>query len=562
VSRSVIWLWVVAAAIVAAPLALLADVNGVFGRDWNNNLWMISYGAGHLISQGQFPDVYNVAQHVGVPQPIFYGPVLYPCLSLLSEPLGADLAIRAACLGLWSLQFWLVFRLSRAVRATIPEAVTAGALVSWSIYPLTNLYNRGALAEFFGTGFLLCAVASGGLALIDPIKRRRVVFALLFALCCAMSFGSHAPTALIGGPLLLVAAICALRLDRGRMKGRAVGMAGVAVVVALILLPWIYVVHENAGRLVVQTPNDPLYPMAGHWSRSSVTDSWLARLKPLPMDDPWTSDAKSDTPHLDAEWNFPLVMLAVWSCAGVWRRRAGSGLSVFSAIAGAGLLAVSITPSLQNLLPAAVGAAIQFPYRLVSHVNIAAFMLLAAAWLARGPGRSTPRSVLAGVLIISAVGLGIKLYRAAPSDRLEQNDLTRLPSTFVGEEDYAVEVPNRMVPEAARSGAILLDAPAGLGPGREVQSVSADFATPAWVVTSVMNFPWDRLTVDGRAVPFDEVYNLGFHQAVKVSAGTHTFGFRFEPDAVWVRLNAISRAVLALLVILFAAATFLLVLRG
>jgi hypothetical protein len=412
VSRSVAWLWLVGAVIVAAPLAMLFDLNAVFGRDWNNNLWMISYSREYLSAHGQFPDEFNVALHVGVPLPVFYGPLLYPILTLLSVPLGAGLALRVACFGLWSLQFWLVYRLSRAVKATIGEAVAAGALLSWSIYSLTDLYNRAALAEFFATGFLLCAVAAGGLAVLEPTKRRRPAFALLFALGCAMAFGSHAPTALIGGPMLLIAALCALRFDPGRAKARVAAMAALAAVVVCILLPWALMIHRYSGHLTIQTPGDPLYPVAGHWQPIPAVDSWPARLSPLPIPESWKAGAhqKPGTPHLDAQWNFPLVALAVWNLALLGRstgRRPVMPLILFCCAAGVALLCVSIAPALQNLLPPPLPGAIQFPYRLVSHVNLAGFILLIAAWMARGGAGAAARRRGAGGRGNSRAGGGV-----------------------------------------------------------------------------------------------------------------------------------------------------------
>jgi len=95
-------LFCISAVIVVAPLAAAGSAGRPSSaHDWQNNLWMIGYARQSLLSGHWFPDVYTVASHVGVPQPIFYGPRLYPLLALLSLPLGPQWAVRAACLIVW-----------------------------------------------------------------------------------------------------------------------------------------------------------------------------------------------------------------------------------------------------------------------------------------------------------------------------------------------------------------------------------------------------------------------------------------------------------------------------
>ncbi|HUB24855.1 MAG TPA: hypothetical protein VL992_05445, partial [Tepidisphaeraceae bacterium] len=77
------------------------------------------------------------------------------------------------------------------------------------------------------------------------------------------------------------------------------------------------------------------------------------------------------------------------------------------------------------------------------------------------------------------------------------------------------------------------------------QDIGGRLPAPAWIVTSIMNFRWNRLILDGQAVPFDRTNNLFFHEAAFLSAGQHQIGYRFEPDAIWSELSMISWIVLA-----------------
>jgi len=566
--KSVLFL-AAAAAIVIAPMSLLLIFpRAASSMDWQNNLWMIGYDRVYFSTHDAFPPVYNVAGYVGIPQPIFYGPLLYPWLAILSEPFGEGVAVRAACLGLWGLQCWLVYRLSRVVSATRMEALVAAAATSWSVYALTNLYSRGAVAEFFGTSFLQCAVAAGGLALAEPLHQRRIPHALLAALCAAMALGSHAPTAVAGGSMLIVLALAALpwRARReaasvGKRTAVAIGMLAAALIA---VSPFLYALTHTSGPLAISGPNEYLH-VAGKWTRLEAADSWWARLAPLPIPQSWTAGTEQGlTPHLDAQWNFPLALLAFCACVSVTFRRRARGrrdawpLLIASIAVTAFLLVLSISPAMQDALPLKLAAAIQFPYRLVSEVNIALLAVLIAAWSVRGrafpSSRRSNRIILTTAVSLAALGLGMKLLfvvsdipddasaPAATDDRLDQ-----LPSTFVGQHDYTVQIPARAAGQLAQETGERMEIPIGAGPLQDVQEATADFPASTWVITSVLNFPWNRLLLDGRPIPFDEVHNLYFHQAVFVTAGEHRFGYRFEPDPVWTILRYVSAATLLIL---------------
>jgi hypothetical protein len=555
----------ISAVIVIAPLALLAVPSAIFSPDWQN-LWMIGYARQSLLGGHGFPDVYVVASHVGVPQPIFYGPRLYPLLAMLSLPMGSQWAVRAACLIVWSLQFWLVYRLSRRVGADPVHAMAAGALMSWSIYPLTNLYNRGALAEFFATGLFLCGLCAGGLALLVPDHRGR--FALLAALLGALALGAHAPTALIGGGLVMLILAPALLLHLPgqdiRMARRVMFTILLALLIAAILAPWIYALLRFSGRFSISVPN-PFYNIAGRWQRFEWIDSWWARLSPLPGR--WTppQNAWRYTMHLDAQWNFPLALLAVYSAVRALVARPGvraAPLMIVAAVIAAGLLVLSICQPLQNALTHPIGAAIQFPYRLVSHVNIALLVLLLAAWVAKPPAmRGSGAAILAIAMVLSAAGLALKLKYAADvmvrAQPQSASQFASLPPTFGGQDDYTLQVHETELPISLAwepNSPLMVEAPSGGGPVEGAADVTLTLPATRWIVTSIMNFPWNRLVLDRQPIPFEQVHNLYFHETVLLPAGEHRIGYRFEPDPLWVQLDRLSWEILAALSVVCAAA--------
>lgn len=561
-------LFCISAVIVVAPLALLAVPGAIFSPDWQNNLWMIGYARQSLLSGHWFPDVYTVASHVGVPQPIFYGPRLYPLLALLSLPLGPQWAVRAACLIVWSLQFWLVYRLSRRVGGDPIHALAAAALMSWAVYPLTNLYNRGALAEFFATALFLCALCAGGLALLSPHRGR---FALLAALLGALALGAHAPTALIGGGVLLLIIVPALLLRLPgqdiRIGRRVIWTILLALLIGAILSPWVYALLRYSGRFSISVPNPFFYSIAGRWQRFEWIDAWWARLSPLPLPGQWAppQNAWRYTLHLDAQWNFPLALLAVYSAARalVARPRGRAApLMIVAAVIAVGLLVLSICQPLQNALTHPIGAAIQFPYRLVSHVNIALLVLLLAAWVAKAPEmRGSGAAILAIAMALSAAGLALKLKHAAAvmvrAQPQTASQFARLPPMFGGQDDYTLQVHETELPISLAwepNSPLMVEAPFGGGPAEGAADVTITLPATRWIVTSIMNFPWNRLVLDRQPIPFAQVHNLYFHETVRLTAGEHRIGYRFDPDPLWVQLDRLSWEILAVLLVVCIAA--------
>jgi hypothetical protein len=604
---------VAAAAIIVAPLSLLFIYpHGTFNIEWGDSLWFIAYDRAYIASHFAFPAALNFAGHVGVPRPIFYGPLLYPILGLLAVPLGASGAVRVLAAAIWLLQFALIFRLCRAIGRSSIEALAAAALVSWSVYSLTNLYNRGALAEFYGTGFLLCAIAAKGASFYESNRWRHIGFVLLSAICAAMAFGSHGPTALVGGTVLILLAASTVLLEAftfspsdiaatakqseelpqsskdGRPKlfpeyrlKRSTGAAAflrhlatkffLGIIIFLILSPWISAALRFSGHLNIQEDATE-FPTPHHWHPIASNDSLWARFKPLPVTDQ-DSVVDRNTPYLDANWNCPLAILAAWNAALISSRRLNRNridrrylqLVVWSSIGSAALLALSVSSTLQNALPYRIPATVQFPYRLVAHANILLFTTLVAAWGARSAVKLSPgllkadRMVLAVAVCVAVISLCIKLDHAAVvavadgADRYDPGDQTELlaadPGVYVGQNDFALYIPEQAVPPEARTSAAKVDAPLGIGP--QMESKESTFTLPQswWVVSNVLNFPWSHLIVDGKEIPFDQVHNLYFHQAVELPAGTHTFGFRFVPGPQWVFLSRLSWTVLALLAI-------------
>ena len=63
-------------------------------------------------------------------------------------------------------------------------SICIAVMMTWAIYPLTNLYNRSAIPEFFAVAFLTCSLASFLCVILNdgdkPVSRYDIIATGLF----------------------------------------------------------------------------------------------------------------------------------------------------------------------------------------------------------------------------------------------------------------------------------------------------------------------------------------------------------------------------------------------
>ena len=79
-------------------------------------------------------------------------------------------------------------------------------------------------------------------------------------------------------------------------------------------------------------------------------------------------------------------------------------------------------------------------------------------------------------------------------------------------------------------------------------------AAPGWVITNVVAFPWNRVTVNGREVPVVQRAAQEYRLALNLPAGNQVIAWQWQPDPVWRWLAVASRW--ALVALLIAALVF------
>jgi hypothetical protein len=544
------------------PLSLLLSPTKGFYIDWYNHLWLIGYYGKHFAVHHVMPLALNTDSRLLEAFPTFYGFLFYPVAGLVSSVTGPLMAVRLAVVLLWVGRFWLVYRLAFQISGHRLISMALACLVSWEIYPLTNLYNRSALTELFATTLLTCAVCAFPLMMMAASSLERMFFLLVTGVALSLTLASHPITALYAVPFcgaLLLAGMTATLVGRRTAIGRPVLYGTLlALFVFLTVLPWLYATVGFAKDLMVSvSPTLILFP--------NDIDHVATRFAPFPYD--FRSDLRSpndvSTPFLDAQVDVALLLLvAALAILGLVGRRDrdaqgtnqedllervlfGTSLVMFLCAT-----VLSVSDWAYQYLPASFKL-VQFPYRLITYQNL---MLLVAALSAIAPSRTRFCATRTGLVVttlcltIAGVGVSVKLshglaitetafaWRPATQSFDDDEALLIRPRTFYGYNDYTFrESPS--LPREFRNVVLTVDRGKSFG---KVRPATEHFLEAGWIQTNVAASPWNVVLVDGVQVPPDDLRVRGYKLMVRVSPGTHVIDARFIPDPAYVWLRRVS----------------------
>lgn len=535
------------------PLVPLAIGDNGYGYDWSSHQWLTAYFAEYLREHGSCPAVIHADQLVGIPYPVFYGTLLYPALGLAGAFVGAAWALRLAVAAALLLQSWQVFRWSWQVTGNRAASRVLVAVVGWAIYPLTNLYSRGALNEYLAVALLTASLAVFGRALVLPSAGGRGALIWQGFLWLTLAAGAHPISALCGGAF--IGLFLGLALWVFPPDGSLVRSLGLAALACLVVLgPWIYAAGCFAPQLEISKTDS---------KRLSYleVDTPGSRLMPVPFDGRLRAPAVlplAATPHLDTQLNFGLLLGAVlvtgWGLArrprGTSGRRAAVVVVFFWLLFGV-IFAVSTHPPAGALLPGILHN-VQFAYRLVSYLNLALLVIIICGAQALGgipvaprlpPGWRLGLMLLVGV---AALGLGLKIRNlgdtAVNIERLPANRVAEMPRSFYGWFAFAI-----VGPEASSAGADISVAPAvGTGPDfGQVEGGVFTLAERKRVKLGIQPFPWNEVRLDHQPVALSAPVNTTSGMVVVLGPGVHRLDYQWRPDPVWKFLRVCSWLVLA-----------------
>jgi hypothetical protein len=598
-----IWTPAIGTLACALPLLLLFDLRSVFYYDWFNHLWIIEYFGEYFRRHGRPPSVLSTENLVGIAMPLFYGGKFYWFAGMLSSFLGSAMAFRLIAFCSLMIQFWQVERAARFANGRRIISLTVATVVSWAIYPLTNLYNRSALTEFIAVLFLTSSVCSLFVLLLRNSRGYRSYgSAVSVGLFYAIAAATHPLTGVFGAVLIACVGVCFL------FSHRKAWLAGVGLtnglLIAGVLGPWFYVLARFSAWIPANdhSANQTMFRHTGFFPDN--IDNILSLVFPAALDARtlYYGPKILATPYLDAQMNMPLVLLGsafayFWIRFGRGERERSDpclqGVTAVSVLLFVLFLSVAIHPGLSRYFGGFFDI-LQFPYRLTTYLNLAALTLFlgaSALWRNTARGRffeDKEKIVVALALGMSSLGLVTKLLHAnavryvdpyadlvrfaaldelptvldasqhwTPATERSSPALGYLPTTFYSHSQYMV-----------RKGYVSVK-PVRFKDQREVRfnpALVKDFGNPApvaitlpgptLVVTNVQPFPWNEIRVNGRpksplelvAMPVDWVAAKGRPGvlALPLEAGQYLIEYRFHPSKTWSNLQELSFGVLGL----------------
>lgn len=512
------------------PLLPLLKWGQGYYFDWHNHLWMIGYTGEYFKQHLSFPLTFAASPGVSYPAPLFYGNWFFPLAGIFSLVLGASLALRVLMFCLFLIQFYSLEKLFREV-TSFKVARAIACLSVWAIYPLTNLYNRGAIPELFATSLLLSGVAQGLHWIYFPKEEDRLkVFAKL-SLIFAFAFGSHPITAVYGGVALLLI-ILVTALTSPNRKAHWIFWGSLLGTVFLLISPWIYVMQTLGSKVfVASTAREITF-------HPELNSLWV-RLIPVAYDPRSViAGAGVSAPYLDAQAPFPFFLLIVGLILVSWKTKARNhktALMVFSLGMTLFLLVLSVNPALWSSLPS-VATVIQFPFRLIPYLTLFSVVGLFSLFsiFKVDFSKRAPQTILTIAVTLACLNVFQKFPRARAVEQPEAPFTLLAPGT-VPKIDYTTPF---QYPKSSESKlpVKLMNFPAQNNP-----KIALELTEKSYVQTDLAAFLWNHLKLNGQLVPDNKLFSdPNLLLGLELEPGKYEIEYIFEVPLVWKILHLFS----------------------
>lgn|GEM_PF-4704513 len=533
----------------------LLDLTATYYVDWHNHVWTIGYTGEFFRSNHAFPLTVNLSEYALSPQPIFYGALFYPLIGMMSSVTGPALALRLVIITLFLLQYYacnrLIYRLSG--NELISHAVSV--LVTWSIYPLTNLYNRAALTEFVATTLAFVALCIFLLLILDREQFQGMTKLRCLAYFCismVLCVGTHPITAMLFMLSIVFVSMIFLPFLLEFLKHNKVYCIVLAVISLILIFPVAYPVLLNHDLHIVKATKV-------RWFSNGI-DSWLHRFSPLlsSIDERIARQgiAHVSTPYLDTQINMCLLFLGILllKFASIKKEHKYAKHMGFAVILSLAYLFIasllSLSENVYQYLPSILSA-VQFCYRMVTYQNIAIFLILVLLLVfCRIRTNGTPHFFvcLTIIMTLSFSSVLIKLEHLNAVKNILINtgaeQYETFPATYYSKADYT----SCSIPEITGPFENDVNFPVSKRPFGRVEQASVNVTKAGWFRSNIARFKWNQIYVDGKQLDTKDIRAWGNYLVLHLDAGTHTLKAVCTPPGIY--MHARNFSVLALLTLI------------
>ncbi|HMJ33258.1 MAG TPA: hypothetical protein VK501_05015 [Baekduia sp.] len=370
--------------------------------EWSTPLWLLQRQTAYVSAHGTPTSFLHIAAGAFYPFYVFYGGFTLSVLAYPSAVLGAWTVFAAVSVGALVSGYLGIWWAARNLGLSPGTAVLPALTFVTTPYVLSDLYGRGAWAEFVGVNAV--AVMVGGLTslMLHPERRPTRACAALVG-SAALVAGTHNITMLLSTlalPLIVAALLpLALHANGASDIARQLGRGILAIMLGVGL---------TGAWLVSDLWLGPQTDIADPTISASELSNTLPLLRVANVLSPW--------PSIPAEFRLPMkpmvfvqppvLAMAFASTALVavaWRRRRGAdGVAASAAVLaalGTLLLLVIVEPGWWASFPEFIRV-VQHPMRVVPYLAIVVALASAMAFAAMPSGRG--RRIMTGGLVIVA----------------------------------------------------------------------------------------------------------------------------------------------------------------
>lgn len=564
-------------AVVFVNLFLL-DLRSCYYSDWYNHYWLIGYFCEFIKSNLFPPMTINVNEAILSAEPIFYGYLFYPFIGLLSTVIGPNLALRFMVFFLYFVQYYfcwkLVFKLSK--NKIIANIVSI--IITWSIYPLTNLYNRSAVTEFAAILLAFISLCLLLLILFDKIEKRKNKYYMYFSLAFVFCIGSHPITALYFTIFLLLTLVVFIPnfIILIKNKKNIIWIFMSMIFIFLSISPWIYAVVFNKDLAISNIQNTYLFP--------GTIDSFFNRFSLLLQAvDKRVEDVglkPTSTPYLDTQVNVCIILFI----AGIlifnffYKRNNKKTIRMYISFILAFIFfllisLMSLSNNMFKFLPK-LFAIIQFNYRLTTYINFSIFIILILFFYHFGikiKNKNIWIIFITSLFFLSLCSVIIKIEHInSIKDKIRNSKVSyakklypdksiyfNYPARYYAEGEYTNKKIIKDISLQEKSDNIIDNIKFNINNEtfNRLNKVSIDLDKKGWIETNISRFIWNKVYIDDKEI--DLTLKKGFTKKdnnnilyIYLTEGKHNIIAVCSPPIIY-KISRIISIILTAIAVLF-----------
>ena len=287
----------------------LLDIFSSFYFDWGNHIGYIGYNGNYLVDNGMFPLTINSNDSILNPNPLFYGYLFYPLSGTLSTIFSPSVTLRMIVFILLFIQFNVIRKLVFYTSNDSRISNVIGIIMTFSVYPLTNLYNRSAIPEFAASvSAVICLCFFLIVFILKRGKTIDLIYFFLFYIICA---GTHPITFFYFSCILLFLFLINISsFFKYLCSKKNLILFGLCTVsVLFILFPWLFSIvslnkylNISSGGLNIPACLEGIDSL--YYRFTPVLNFYDERVKMFGIDN-------VSTPYLDTQTNISIIILLV-----------------------------------------------------------------------------------------------------------------------------------------------------------------------------------------------------------------------------------------------------------